>query len=148
MRFTIRSATQSDQKNIRSLIHRVKIHPFGLNWQQFVVAVSSNGEIIGCGQVKKHPNGVRELASIAVDEAYRNLGIAKAIVEHLTNISQKPIYLTCRSNLESFYKQFGFETIPENDMPPAFRQRTTLIKIFFNLTIRKDKLLVMEYRRP
>ena len=104
MRFTIRSATQSDQKNIRSLIHRVKIHPFGLNWQQFVVAVSSNGEIIGCGQVKKHPNGVRELASIAVDEAYRNLGIAKAIVEHLTNISQKPIYLTCRSNLESFDK--------------------------------------------
>ncbi len=146
MRFTLRTATQTDQDNIRSLIYRVKINPFGLNWQQFVVAVSSNGELIGCGQVKKHPNGIRELASIAVDEAYRNMGIARAIIEHLTNISQKPIYLTCRSGLESFYKQFGFETLPSREIPPVFRRRTTLSQIFFNLTFRKEKLLVMQYR--
>jgi N-acetylglutamate synthase-like GNAT family acetyltransferase len=144
MNFSLRPATRSDQVRIRSLIRTVRINPTGLDWPRFVVAVTSSGELIGCGQVKTHADGSRELASIAVAPDYRGEGVARAIIEHLINIHPKPLYLTCRSSLEPFYQQFGFQTIPNNQMPPYFRRISRLAKILFWLIRRGEGLAVMQ----
>jgi N-acetylglutamate synthase-like GNAT family acetyltransferase len=144
MKFTLRSATQSDQSSIRKLIRTVRIHPFGLDWCQFVVAVTPTGELIGCGQVKTHLDGSRELTSIAVLPDYRSEGVASTIISHLINVHPKPLYLSCRANLETFYSQFKFQAIHENDMPPHFRRMSRIVNTLLKLIQSKDGLLVME----
>jgi len=114
-----------------------------LDWRHFTIAVSSTGELIGCGQVKYHNDGSRELASIAVLPDYRHEGIASAIITHLINISPLPIYLTCRSELEPFYQRFGFHSITDNEMPPYFTRISRLVRIIIKLSRQDDRLLVM-----
>lgn len=145
MKYTIRPANQSDQKEIRNLIHLVRINPMNLDWLRFVVAVNSLGEIIGCGQVKSHSDGSLELASIAVAVDYRKQGIASAIINHLLNIYPKPLYLTCRADLEGFYRPFGFHTILENEMPPYFRRVSRIAGLLLKLSRQEESLLVMIY---
>ena len=76
--FSVRPAFETDHQNIRSLIHRVGINPMDLNWWHFIVAELGDGTFIGCGQLKPHKDGSLELASLAVEEKYRGLGVAVA----------------------------------------------------------------------
>jgi N-acetylglutamate synthase-like GNAT family acetyltransferase len=143
MKFTLRPAIQSDQRIIRKLIRQVRINPMNLDWRHFVVAVSPTGELIGCGQVKTHGDGSRELASIAVLPDYRHEGVASTMIEHLVNVYPKPLYLTCRSSLESFYQRFKFQTIQESEKPPYFRRVSRLVNSLLKISRSKDRLLVM-----
>jgi N-acetylglutamate synthase-like GNAT family acetyltransferase len=144
MNFSLRPATQSDKIRIRRLVRQVRINPTGLEWPRFVVAVTSGGELIGCGQVKSHADGSRELASIAVSPDYRGEGVARAIIEYLINIYPKPLYLTCRASLVPFYQLFGFQTILQDQMPPHFRRISRLVNGFLWLTRAGDGLSVMQ----
>ncbi len=146
MNFSLRLAIQSDQRRIRGLVRQVHINPMGLDWRRFVVAVTSSGELIGCGQVKTHGDGTRELASIAVAPDYRHEGVATAIIDHLINISPKPLYLTCRASLEPFYQQFGFQSVLDEEMGPYFRKINRLAKILVKITRNHEALLVMQYQ--
>ena len=67
----IRPATSADAPAIRALIRRVRINPTGLDWRRFLVAEGPEGMILACGQIKPHGDGTFELASVAVDEAWR-----------------------------------------------------------------------------
>ncbi len=59
----------------------------GLDWRRFLVAVTPQGEMVGCGQIK--PQGdLRMLASIAVLPAWRGRGVARRIIERLLAESQ------------------------------------------------------------
>lgn len=107
---------------IQALIWRVHINPTGLDWRRFTVATDEGGELVGCGQIKPHPGGVFELASIAVQPAWQGQGIGSALIESLLQSSPSPIYLTCRRELGGFYQQFGFQTTPPAVMPPYFRR--------------------------
>ena len=64
--YHLQAATAEQETAVKSLIRAVHINPLGLDWRRFVVAVDEEGAVIGCGQVKPHGDGTRELASIAV----------------------------------------------------------------------------------
>ncbi len=125
--FKIRRAKVIDQAAIRSLIRTVGINPLGLDWRRFFVAMDQNDEVIGCGQIKVHRDGSRELASIAVHENWRGLGIAARIIECLLQEGNGTLWLMCRSEMVPFYERFGFnEVIHESDLPPYFQRVTKL----------------------
>jgi N-acetylglutamate synthase-like GNAT family acetyltransferase len=134
--FTIQKAGPQNSTQIRDLIERVDINTRGLEWRRFLVALGSMGQIVGCGQVKDHPGGILELASIAVDPKWRGQGVARAIIEAL--ISQhaaEPLYLMTESGLGSLYARFGFRRIEEAEMPTYFRRMLKLpgfIELFAN----------------
>lgn len=134
----LRSALEGDFPAIRALIRTVGINPTGLDWRRFVVAVTPNGKVSGCGQVKPHSNGSRELASIAVRPAFRRQKIAQAIIENLLAENPPPLYLICRNGLGSFYERFGFRAVRENEMPLYFRRLMRVARLFG-----KVNLLVM-----
>ena len=147
--FSLRAATREDRNAIRKLVLNGRINPSGLDWRRFVVAVSESGEIIGCGQIKPHADGCRELASIVVAPTWRGKGVARAIIEHLLAQSddQMPnthLYLMCRSGLRPLYEKFGFRPIQEAEMPPYFKRVSRLATLLD--VVRKDgeKLLVMK----
>ncbi len=125
--YILRPAQERDEPAIKDLIHEVGINPLGLDWKRFTVAVDPQGRIIGTGQIKPHQKGeVHELASIAVVPQHRGEGIARAIIEHLLNDSPRPLYLTCRSRLESFYEKFGFRALSYGEMPRFFQRISKL----------------------
>jgi N-acetylglutamate synthase-like GNAT family acetyltransferase len=121
--FQIRPAKAADQIVIRSLIRTVGINPLGLDWRRFYLAVDSDDQVIGCGQIKVHSDGSRELASIAVKENWRLQGVATRIIETLLNGKQGNIWLMCQSEMVPFYEKFGFhEVLLTEDLPPYFRR--------------------------
>ena len=141
--FNLRPATQDDASSIKALIHAVKINPIGLNWQRFIVATTPDAGLIGCGQVKLHGDGSRELASIAVVEQWRGRGAARAMIEYLLAAHPAPLYLTCIDSLGPFYARFGFQETPFGEMPPYFQRIYRLFGAFRGLKLTPKTLLVM-----
>ena len=151
--FRVRPATAGDSGAIRKLVYQTGINPTGLDWHRFTVAVSEAGEVVGCGQIKPHRDGSRELASIAVQPPWRLQGVARAVIEDLIgNASQAVslsgsafpgLYLVCREELGAFYAKFGFRAIPEAEMPPHFKHITRLFRTLVKVSRIKEGLLVM-----
>ncbi len=142
--FIIRPATQEEFQAIRTLIHTVQINPMGLEWGRFQVAMSPGGELLGCGQVKPHSDGTKELASIAVRETERGQGIAGAIITTLIELEPgRPLYLMCRARLNSFYDKFGFRAIKFKEMPPYSKRISRVERLFNSSAQAEDRLLVM-----
>ena len=143
--FTVRAATRQEFPAIRKLIHVVGINPTGLNWRHFLVAVSPDNELLGCGQIKMHSDGSRELASIAVDERARGRGIARAVIQELfVREKERPLYLMCRARLEPLYNKFGFHSIRPDEMPPFFQSISHVERIFNSSAKAEDRLMVMK----
>lgn len=144
----MRPAREPDAAAIRGLIRRVRINPLGLDWRRFLVAVDEQGKLTGCGQIKPHADGSRELASIAVEPAARGEGIARAVIERLLAGESGPLYLTCRPSLEGLYRKFGFRALKDlSQMPPYFRTVSRLGRIagFF---LRKRRYVLVMVRGP
>jgi len=129
--FALRPARETDRAPIHRLIRQVGINPTGLDWQRFTVAVDDRDQVVGCGQVKNHHAGVRELASLAVAPDWRGRGMAGAIMRELMQQAGPPLWLMCRSSLVSLYAKFGFEEVgPDEDQPGYFRRMRTLAGVF------------------
>lgn len=127
----LRKASKSDAQAIRALIYRVQINPMSLDWWRFVVAVDDHDRLVGCGQIKPHGDGTRELASIAVQPEWQGQGIGTQIITRLLVDSPLPLYLTCMARMEPYYTRFGFTALHSEEMPPYFHRlyrATTLFR--------------------
>jgi N-acetylglutamate synthase-like GNAT family acetyltransferase len=143
--FVIRPATRQDFSEIRALIHAVSINPTGLDWRRFLVAVTPDNALLGCGQIKPHFDGSRELASIAVQERARGQGVARAVIQELlARETRRPLYLMCRARLEPLYIKFGFHAIGLEDMPVYFQRISRAERIFNSNARPEDRLKVMQ----
>jgi glucosamine-phosphate N-acetyltransferase len=87
--------------------------------------INNTIQIIGSGTIIFEPKILRggkyvaRIEDIVVKQEFRNLGIAKNIINHLILLSKNysfPIYkiiLVCNNNYINFYKKFGF--IPKDN---------------------------------
>jgi N-acetylglutamate synthase-like GNAT family acetyltransferase len=142
--FLVRSATKEEFPAIRRLILEVHINPTGLDWRHFLVAVTPDGNVLGCGQIKLHFDGTRELASIAVQESARGQGVARSVIQELlARESVRPLYLMCRARLEPLYVKFGFRIIVRNDLPPYFQRISRIERLFASRAQTRDRLIIM-----
>jgi N-acetylglutamate synthase-like GNAT family acetyltransferase len=115
-------AAANDSSAIKELIHLVRINPMSLDWERFLLASTPDGKLVACGQIKPHSEGTLELASIAVHPDWRGRGLAREIIQRLLADSTRPVYLTCRSDLEPFYIKFGFRSLSSTELTPYFRR--------------------------
>lgn len=120
--YSLRPASAEDQGAIRRLVFQGRINPRGLHWRNFIVAVDGCQRVIGCGQIKPHHDGSRELSSIVVAPDWQGGGIATAIVERLMQAGP-PLWGICREELAPFYQRFGFERVlAPRASSPTFRR--------------------------
>ncbi len=116
----------------------------GLDWQRFIIAETEENIFAGCGQLKTHSHGVLELASIAVVPKYQGQGLGKIIITYLLKQAPRPLYLTCRDKLGSYYQQFGFRVVEnDNELPSYFLRLRKLAGLIFSLKLVDAKMLVM-----
>jgi len=141
--YSLRKATSSDAASIHQLISLVHINPMGLSWQRFILAIDSQGRMIGCGQLKPHSDGSLELASIAVLPEWRSKGVARTIIEYLLQLHPATLYLTCRAELGPLYQKFGFQVVNSTELPTYFKRISWLVNLFPRLGHQPDRLLVM-----
>lgn len=143
MDINIRSAVEQDFIKIKKLISQVHINPTGLDWRRFIIAETTNGEFAGCAQLKPHSDGSVELASLAVVTEFRNQRIAARLISNLMAIAPRPLYLTCRDVLQSYYEQHGFRVAPEEELPTYFRRIKKLAGVLGALHVVNNSMLVM-----
>ncbi len=142
----LRKAEAGDEAAIRDLIHRVQINPNGLDWHRFLLAVNEEDGMIGCVQLKPHGGEVMELASLAVEPAYRLRGIGRLLIEETLNTGPRPLYLMCRAELGPLYEKFGFEKLQVKEMPTYFRRIKRLFSAYERLNRGHEVLLVMKLK--
>jgi N-acetylglutamate synthase-like GNAT family acetyltransferase len=142
--FLIRLSTASDFPAIKALIRETHLNPLGLDWRRFIVVTRTDGVFAGCGQIKPHNDGSRELASIAVIAEYRGQGVARKVIEQLLATNPPPLYLMCRSSLEPFYLKFGFRSLEYFEMPSYFQRMVRLSGLMLHMAQSNDHLSVMK----
>lgn len=140
--YLIRAAQAGDAAAIKTLVHRERLNPIGLDWERFLVAVDETGNVLACGQIKPHRDGSQELASLVIAPEWRGQGLARRIIEALLSSCSTDLYLTCRASLEKFYERFGFTVISPPEMPGYFRTVSRIFRIL-QLITRYEGLLVM-----
>jgi N-acetylglutamate synthase-like GNAT family acetyltransferase len=99
--------------------------------------------VIGCGQIKPHGDGSREIASIVVDPDWRKQGVARAVIECLIKDNPGELFLMCRSALGPFYVKFGFSSLSFEEMPKYFRRISRVAGLLHALQGEGESLLVM-----
>jgi amino-acid N-acetyltransferase len=122
---TIRPATAADAWTIRRIVWQARINPTGLNWRRFLVAEEA-GRVVGVAQVKPHAGGSRELASLAVVPERQGAGTGSALIRALLGREGRPLYLSCRRELVSYYARFGFREVGWPELPPGLARRHRL----------------------
>lgn len=139
----LRPAVKTDFPAIKMLIHESQINPNGLDWTRFTVAETPEGQFIGCGQLKPHPAGILELASLAVIPSQRGKGVARLLIQKLAAEAPGPLYLTCRSQLGPFYEKFGFRGISGQALPKYYQRLSRIAGLIHALHLIDAKMLVM-----
>lgn len=141
--FSIQPAKSEHAAQIRDLVLGSGLNPTGLDWDHFLIALTPDGEFIGCGQIKPHVDGMQELASVAVAPKWRGRGVGSALIQALTDLDPGDLYLMCQSYLGPLYEKFGFHAISETEMPTYFRRVSKLGGVLANLAKAGEHLLVM-----
>lgn len=122
----LRPAQATDRAAILALMRPGDYNRINLQPTCFLVAEAA-GQIVGIGQIKRHHDGTPELASLVVAEAYRHHGIGSQVVRALVERHHQahlgePLYLFCLVELQSYYGQFGFQTVNRSTLPwPLWR---------------------------
>lgn len=119
--YKIRPATEADSPTIKQMVRKERLDPTTLNWQNFLVA-EQDAQLIGIGQIKPYVD-CQELGSLVVLAAYRNQGIAGALIETLEAKAQRPLYLVCERKMQPYYERFGYQKIGWRDTPGTLRKK-------------------------
>ena len=125
-------------KNHRPPIPRV---PFGRSKRHVTrVGLGGEGVLRTVGQEEMADRVIRQ----ALVEGIAYFDSAREIIERLlAGHPQRPLYLTCRSELGAFYDRFGFRPESEGEMPPYFRRISRLAQVFFSFAQPDEYVLVM-----
>jgi predicted N-acetyltransferase YhbS len=142
MPVTIHTASEDDQFAITAIVRAARIYPRDLDWRRFLLAQWGQ-DIIGVGQVKPHPDGSRELASIAVVPEWQGNGVGGAIIRALLSRENGPLYLMCVADRQHYYERFGFKRLERPAMPPYFRRFMLLAPALKLLSLNRVRVIVM-----
>jgi nucleotide-binding universal stress UspA family protein/N-acetylglutamate synthase-like GNAT family acetyltransferase len=88
-------------------------------------AVFVDGVPAGVARCRRHPDGL-EVDGVFVLEDVRNRGYARRLMAALVPAcGHETLYMHSTLELVPFYRSFGFEPIPEKELPPAILDRYT-----------------------
>lgn len=133
---SIRTAKQNEFLVIINYIQQFDLDNRELDYSQFVVA-TINENIIGFGRIRKHTD-CDEFCSLGVLNEYRNLGVAKLLIEARIKLATQQIYMCCI--ISNYFKKMGFEIV--NEYPIAMQDK---LNYCTNSLVVEEPYVVMRY---
>jgi amino-acid N-acetyltransferase len=121
----VRQAVALDQLAITQLVHSERLNPHGLGWANFVVAIVGN-TLVGAVQMRRHPDGSRELGSLVVSRVHRGQGIAGRLIAALLARHPGTVHVITRHANAAHYQRWGFVVIDTCDAPRSLRRNRLL----------------------
>ncbi len=90
------------------------------------VVHETDGRIHGCGALHRYSNGEAEIAAIAVDPLYEELGIGRRIVLYLMERAREegiPAVFVLTTQTGDWFESIGYHRITVKDLPKEKRER-------------------------
>jgi N-acetylglutamate synthase-like GNAT family acetyltransferase len=145
----IRRATVGDQAAISRLVHQARLNPRGLDWRRFVIA-EAGGAPIGVAQVRRHPDGARELASLVVLAEHRDRGVAARMIDALLTDEPGPVFTLIDRRYAQHFRRWDFHPVDPDELPRSMARQLRIGRVVTAigslLTRRRIRLLPL--RRP
>ena len=83
----------------------------------------SGGTLVSVSRCRRHPDGY-EVDGVFTPDGLRGHGYAKVAVAALVEACHNDVlYMHAVIGLVPFYREFGFEPIDENELPPTIKAR-------------------------
>jgi N-acetylglutamate synthase-like GNAT family acetyltransferase len=117
----LRRAVEADQPAITALVRAERLNPTDLDWRRFLVA-THGPVIVAVGQIRRHPDFSREVASVVVDPRYRGRGLATRLLTALLAASPGDHYLVTGQSLAPYFEGLGFRRLPVLRAPRFIRR--------------------------
>jgi hypothetical protein len=121
----------------------------GPNWRAFVIA-EADGKPVGVAQVRRHPDGNRELASLVVVAEDRGRRIATRMVDALLSEETQPCSLCWIAAMPSTSCGGVFNPIPATDLPEPLKRQLRAGQVVTGIgsLIRWQRIRLISMRRP
>ncbi len=88
-----------------------------------IFGVFVEGVLAAVARCRRHPDGLEVDGVFTLDD-FRGRGYARTVMEPLVSACGKEVmYMHSTLGLVQFYRQFGFEKIPEGALPPTIKAR-------------------------
>ncbi|MDA3950490.1 MAG: amino-acid N-acetyltransferase [Spirochaeta sp.] len=90
------------------------------------VVHETDGRIHGCGALHRYNNGEAEIAAIAVDPMFEELGIGRRIVLYLMERAREahlPAVFVLTTRTGDWFESIGYERVSVNELPQEKRER-------------------------
>src|SRR5262245_57976247 len=81
------------------------------------MVAETDQKIVGIAQVRLHPDGARELASLVVEPSVRGQGIATALVDALLVDEHGEVYTLIDQRFVSHFERWGFRATTPKELP-------------------------------
>lgn len=106
------------------LIHRSP-EDIAAHYTDYVVH-ETDGRIHGCGALHRYSTGEAEIAAIAIDPKYEELGIGRRIVLYLMDRAREeglPAVFVLTTQTSDWFESIGYERVGVKELPPEKRER-------------------------
>jgi N-acetylglutamate synthase-like GNAT family acetyltransferase len=149
MTISVRRATAEDQGAITALVRSTRLNPSRLAWPGFAVA-ERDGRLVGTAQLRRYSDGAVELASLVVEPAARQAGVATSMVDALLEGETGPVYTIVDRRFAAHFGRWGFTPVPLAALPRSVRR---VLRIGRGVTavgslVRRSRIRLVPLRRP
>ncbi|HEX6871036.1 MAG TPA: GNAT family N-acetyltransferase [Micromonosporaceae bacterium] len=148
MRVDVRGAAAADQPTIIALVRQARLNPRHLHWARFVVA-EHRGEVIGVAQVRRYPDGARELASLVVQPGQRGHGVAAAMIDRLLADETGEVYALIDRRYVAHFRRWAFAPVVPSELPRSVRRVFRVGRVITGLAsvLRREQIRIVPLRR-
>ena len=148
MQARIRRATADDQPIITRLVRRARLNPRGLDWHGFVIA-EAGAVPVGVAQVRQHPDGSRELASLVVLPEYRGGSVAGRMVDALLADETDPVFTIIDRPYVQHFTRWDFRPVGEG-LPRSMARQLRIGQIVTSIgsLLSRRRIRLQPLRRP
>jgi N-acetylglutamate synthase-like GNAT family acetyltransferase len=146
---TVRRARKDDQPVITAMVRRARLNPAGLRWERFVIA-ERDGRAVGLAQLRGHPDGATELASMVVDPECRGRGIAMRLVDALLADERAPVYTLIDRRFADHFARWGFARVDSGQLPRSVLRvyRIGRVVTAVGSVLRRQRIRIVPMVRP
>jgi amino-acid N-acetyltransferase len=145
----VRRARPDDQPVITAMVRRARLNPAGLHWEQFVVG-ERDGRVVGVAQLRRHSDGTKELASLAVEPGAREHGIATQMIDALLADETAAVYALIDRRFVDHFARWGFRQAGPSELPRSVSRIYLIGRAVTTLgsLLRRQRIRIVPLLRP